>query len=112
MRIYQRRRTSESQMEVINTSVGVTDDGKRRQFSVQSRRASVQCKPTLSLGQVAEGDQSMLSLDEEDAWPRCSSPTSIKTCSGFCEAVDPPPDGPSVVCAYPCAWHIWFLTPS
>ncbi|TFK85483.1 hypothetical protein K466DRAFT_601123 [Polyporus arcularius HHB13444] len=102
VRIYQRRRTSESQMEVINTSVGVTDDGKRRQFSVQSRRASVQCKPTLSLGQVAEGDQSMLSLDEEDAWPRCSSPTSIKTCSGFCEAVDPPPDGPSVLSISSC----------
>ncbi|KAI0685062.1 caspase domain-containing protein [Cerioporus squamosus] len=102
VRIYQRRRTSESQMEVINTSVGVTDDGKRRQFSVQSRRASVQCKPTLSLAQVTEGEQSILSLAEEEAWPRCSSPTSIKTCSGFCEAADKPPDGPSVLSISSC----------
>ncbi|RPD69581.1 hypothetical protein L226DRAFT_575568 [Lentinus tigrinus ALCF2SS1-7] len=104
VRIYQRRRTSGSQMEVVNTSVGVTDDGKRRQFSVQSRRTSVQCKPTLrlSLAQVVEGDQSMVSLAEDEAWPRCSSPTSIKTCSGFCEATDRPPDGPSVLSISSC----------
>ena len=97
-------------MEVFNTSVGVTDDGQQRKFSVQSRRASVQCKPTLNLAQDTEGDRSMVSLTEDEAWPRCSSPTSIKTCSGYCEATDRPPDGPSVVCANSCMPRVWLLT--
>ena len=74
VRIYQRKRVSEDEVEVFNTLVDVADsqDGKRRRFSVRSRRASV--KPTLSLAQVAEGS---LSPEDTEFGSRCSQPTSI-----------------------------------
>lgn len=99
MRIYQRKRLSDKEMGIFDTSVGVTnsEDGQRS-FSVQSRRASVSCKPSLSLAQVMEGAQSMDSLDEEPNFgPRCTSPTSIRTCTGFCEAEDKPPGSGTIV---------------
>ncbi|KAI0754083.1 caspase domain-containing protein [Daedaleopsis nitida] len=107
VRIYQRRRVSENEMQVIDHAVGVTnsEDGKHRQFSVQSRRrTSVQCKPSLSLAQVVEGAQSMDSLDEggEGFGPRCASPTSIKTCTGFCDPDDAPIEGGTVMSISSC----------
>lgn len=99
MRIYQRKRLSDKEMGIFDTSVGVTnsEDGQRS-FSVQSRRASVPCKPSLSLAQVMEGAQSMDSLDEESNFgPRCTSPTSIRACTGFCEAEDKPPGSGTIV---------------
>ncbi|PIL35792.1 hypothetical protein GSI_02522 [Ganoderma sinense ZZ0214-1] len=98
VRIYQRRRVSETEMEVMDTSVGVsnTDDGRRRQFSVQSRRASVQVGRPPSLARVRESEiiapridtlvEGSGILDGE----RCASPVSLKACNGFCEHEDNP----------------------
>ena len=95
VRIYQRKRVSAEEVEVVNTSVDVSDskDGKRRRFSVKtrSRRASVRQPSNL------DDDESMLEDGEEADIPRCDSPTSIRTCSGFCAQTDKPVEGPTVV---------------
>ncbi|KAI0687556.1 caspase domain-containing protein [Earliella scabrosa] len=106
VRIYQRKRLSDKEMGIFDTSVDITSsqDGERS-FSVQSRRTSVQLKPSLSLAQVLEGAQSMDSLDEDGevlGGPRCASPTSMRTCNGFCEADDKPPGGGTVLSISSC----------
>ncbi|TBU49820.1 peptidase C14 [Dichomitus squalens] len=101
VRIYQRKRVSENEMEVTNTSVGVIDidGGKKRQFSVESRRASVQVRRSLSIAQVIENSALGLSIDSlvDDGaglldMERCASPDSYRLCNGFCE---PEPGGSS-----------------
>ena len=108
VRIYQRRRVSSTEMEVTDTSVGVSaiDCGKRRQFSVQSRHASIQVGRAPSLARVKEGGMLGLSLDSLAlgegsgvlGGERCTSPVSLKTCNGFCEREDAPLRSATVVC--------------
>lgn len=110
VRIYQRRRVSETEMEVTDTSVGVsnTDNGRRRQFSVQSRRSSIQVGHTPSLTRVRESEilgpridtlvEGSGILDGE----RCASPVSLKACDGFCEHEDNPLRSATVVSCFVC----------
>ena len=85
-------------MEVTDTSVGVSDidSGKRRQFSVQSRHASIQVGRAPSLARVKEGGMLGLSIDSlvpgEGSGvlggERCASPVSLRSCNGYCEHED------------------------
>ena len=77
-----------------------TKDGKPGSYSVQTRRKSI--RQSSSLAQVLEDKALMLSTDslekdEETFGPRCSSPTSIRKCNGFCDRTDIPPVGATVV---------------
>ncbi|KAI1797332.1 peptidase C14 [Ganoderma leucocontextum] len=98
IRIYQRRRVSETEMEVTDTSVGVSDinDGKQRQFSVQSRHASIQVGRAPSLARVRENGVLGLSIDSLAegsgvlGGERCASPVSLRSCNGFCDPEENP----------------------
>ncbi len=95
-------------MEVTDTSVGVSnlDDGRRRQFSVQSRRASVEVGRAPSLARVKEGGMPGLSIDSLAEGSgvldveRCASPISLKACDGFCEHEDDPLRSATVVSCF------------
>ncbi|OSD05044.1 hypothetical protein PYCCODRAFT_1465490 [Trametes coccinea BRFM310] len=101
VRIYQRKRVSQDEVLVFNTSVGIVDseNGKTREFSIvnQPRRA-VKRRRNTTLSMLLEACGSEGSLDKisqrsdtmEDLDLRmCSSPTDMMTCNGFCE---PKPD--------------------
>ena len=96
VRIHQVKRLKNNQVEKVDLAFSVTDsqDGTRRELSYQSRRSSVQCKPSASISQVIEGEQSLDTLVEDI--PRCASPTDME-CDGFCPDDDGPPDSATVV---------------
>ncbi len=111
--MYQRKRVSQDEVLVMNTSVGIfdTDDGKARQFSICSRSKTVKRRPSSMLSQLLDGCESQLSLDikeqspgtinEDYDAPICASPTDMRVCNGWCDKSqkpsDPKPRGPNVV---------------
>lgn len=112
VRIYQRKRVSQDEILVMNTSVGIfdTDDGKARQFSIRTHPKSVQRRASSMLSQLLGGSESKLSLDdlervgtvnEDYDAPICSSPTDMRVCNGWCDKSQKPsdtkPQGPNVV---------------
>ena len=106
VRIYQRNRVSENEMEVTNTSVGVSDidEGKKRQFAVQNRRTSVHVRRSLTLAQAIGHGTLGLSMDsladDGDAVlgvERCASPVSYRECDGFCPTAESTARSASVV---------------
>lgn len=123
MRIYQRKRVSEDEVLVLNTSVGIfdTDDGKARQFSIRTHPKSVQRRASSMLSQLLDGCESKLSLDdlergigtvnEDYDAPICSSPTDMRVCNGWCDKSqkpsEPKPQGPNVV---RLVIHMWALS--
>ncbi|KAI8974821.1 caspase domain-containing protein [Trametes punicea] len=114
VRIYQRKRVSQDEVLVFDTSVGVIDleNGKTRQYSVYSqpsrsvklRRSTTLsmllevCGSDLSLEVVAQGTDAIEELDV----PRCDSPTDLRTCNGFCEKTELPDDRPNVISLSAC----------
>ncbi|OJT07983.1 Metacaspase-1 [Trametes pubescens] len=118
VRMYQRKRVSQDEVLVMNTSVGIfdTDDGKARQFSICSRSKTVKRRPSSMLSQLLDGCESQLSLDikeqspgtinEDYDAPICASPTDMRVCNGWCDKSqkpsDPKPRGPNVVSISAC----------
>ncbi|KAI9062043.1 hypothetical protein FKP32DRAFT_1677652 [Trametes sanguinea] len=101
VRIYQRKRVSQDEVLVFDTSVGVLDleNGQTREFSIfnQPRRA-VKRRRNTTLSMLLEACGSEVSLDkisqrsdtvDDLDVPMCSSPTDMMPCNGFCE---PKPD--------------------
>ncbi|KAH9848759.1 peptidase C14, caspase domain-containing protein [Lenzites betulinus] len=108
VRIYQRKRLSEDEVLVMDTSVGIIDthDGKARQFSIRSQPVSVKRRPSSMLSQLLEGRatrlatgdsarQSTDTLHEEYDVPMCSSPTDMRVCDGWCQKPGHSTDGTS-----------------
>ncbi|KAI0365756.1 hypothetical protein BV20DRAFT_709587 [Pilatotrama ljubarskyi] len=96
VRIYQRKRVSQDEVLVFDTSVGIVESegGIAREYSVHS----VERRTSSTLAQVLEHSGSQLSLtittsrrtestsaEELDARPMCSSPIDMRVCDGFCE---------------------------
>ncbi|KAJ8462262.1 hypothetical protein ONZ51_g11010 [Trametes cubensis] len=114
VRIYQRKRVSQDEVLAYDTSVGVcdSDNGKTRQFSVYrqpSRSIKRRKNTTLSmLLEVYGSDISIAAIAqnpdiaEEFDVPMCSSPVDMRPCNGFCEKVDTPASGPSVISLAAC----------
>ncbi|KAI0641429.1 caspase domain-containing protein [Trametes meyenii] len=115
VRIYQRKRVSQDEVLVFNTSVDIVDsaNGKTRQFSIRRRSKSVKRQTMSIMSQLAEGvgsasqlsvditTQAIGSIEEFDA-PMCASPTEMRTCDGFCNHPDGAHDGPNVLSISAC----------
>ncbi|RDX51622.1 hypothetical protein OH76DRAFT_1481169 [Lentinus brumalis] len=79
VRIYQRKRLSNDQMETIDVAATVTV-----LHELQQSAFSVQCKPSASISQILEGDGSVDSLADNDVdIPRCALSVDME-CAGFC----------------------------
>ncbi|CDO71029.1 hypothetical protein BN946_scf184844.g33 [Trametes cinnabarina] len=115
VRIYQRKRVSQDEVLVFDTSVGVIDseNGKTRQFSVYNqpgRAVKRRQNTTLSMLLDIWGSDVSLSvlsqrsdIIEEIDVPMCSSPTDMLPCDGFCEEkAEIPEDQPNVISLSAC----------
>ena len=70
VRIYQRRRVSDAEVELVNTSVDVTSAGKgKRRYSVRSRRSSVRQGTAQSQAHGQSRSQSLAQVVEGEAGP-------------------------------------------
>ncbi|KAH9923400.1 peptidase C14 [Epithele typhae] len=107
VRIYQRSRLSEDEVEVRTTAVDFADvkDGTQRKYSLRTSTRRTSIRPGTSLGDVAEGlsTASLVTfIDEEEIDRRCSSPTSLTQCNGFCDVADKPAEGATVLSIASC----------